>query len=752
MHERRKERVIPLLLLAALFAAACGSSGGPADPDPVDPPPPVNPPPPPDPDPPDDPEPPCEALTWQPTAFESVQNLPFFPSASQPLGSEGLLRIINRSSEDGAVSITAYDDEGQAHGPVTLTLCADRVTHLTSADLEDGNVAEGLPDGVGAGSGDWRLKLTGALNYQALPYARTGDGYVAPIQATAPWGSGGHRIAMFNPGSSTDPQSRLRLVNASDVEAEVTITGTDDDGGPGAEAVSLKIPAGAARTYTAAELEAGNSADLTGALGDGEGRWQLEVASDQNIEAMSLLSASAGYLANLSAAPVDGVDDLSVLQLPWLPAVADADGLKGLARIINRSAYAARLRITAFDDTGSSYGPVILLLPPGETRHFTSNDLETGNAGIGLEGSTGPGSGDWRLELRGASGIEAMVFAEASGGFLTPVHNVAARAGDTHSLATFYPADNSEQRSRLRLIRQGEPGATATITGTDDAGAESAGSVTAELAANAAVTLTAQELEQGSGAIEGSLGNGEGSWRLSVQSERSVSVLNLLLNPTGHLINLSGLPGRGPSTSFDFNDGAQGFVAGFADYYPAQENDYELVSDHRRLPSPLDDRSGLYLSGSNRSDDLFMYYKGQVGGLTPGERYSATVFAEIATDVPSGCAGVGGAPGESVWVKAAVTDTEPMSVQRGDLLRINIDVGNQSRGGENGVVLGNVANSRSCESSRLWELKSFSGKAIPAPVTASDEGQAWLLFGADSGFESTTSIYFTRVSVLFTRL
>ena len=174
------------------------------------------------------------------------------------------------------------------------------------------------------------------------------------------------------------------------------------------------------------------------------------------------------------------------------------------------------------------------------------------------------------------------------------------------------------------------------------------------------------------------------------------------------------------------------------------------MSGFEQLPSPLAPEPALFISGANRSDDLFMFFRGQVGGLVPGVRYSATVSVEIATDTPSGCFGIGGAPGESVFVKAGVSDVEPLPVLDGTYLRMNIDTGNQSQGGEQAAVLGNVANSRPCEQSPQWELKSFPAQSVPAPVTASPDGHVWLLFGTDSGFEGKTEIYYTRISVTFT--
>ena len=94
--------------------------------------------------------------------------------------------------------------------------------------------------------------------------------------------------------------------------------------------------------------------------------------------------------------------------------------------------------------------------------------------------------------------------------------------------------------------------------------------------------------------------------------------------------------------TFDFRRGPQGFVAGFADYPVGNAVIFELTSDYRALPPPLASESALFISGVNRSDDLFMFFKGPVDGLSPGASYDVTVSVEIATDVPAGCVSAGG--------------------------------------------------------------------------------------------------------------
>jgi hypothetical protein len=213
-------------------------------------------------------------------------------------------------------------------------------------------------------------------------------------------------------------------------------------------------------------------------------------------------------------------------------------------------------------------------------------------------------------------------------------------------------------------------------------------------------------------------------------------------------------PGGVVTRTFDFAQGAQGWEAGFADYPSGAEAFYELVADYRALPASLaPGRSALYISGNNHSDDLFMFYKGRVAGLAPSTRYDAELEIEIATDVPAGCGGVGGSPGESVYVKAGAGSIEPTTAVdgSGSVQVVGFDKGNQAVGGANALVLGTVANSLPCQLVdgqilRRWEFKTLRAPASIA-VRADAQGAVWLLAGTDSGFEATTSLYYTRVTV-----
>ena len=95
--------------------------------------------------------------------------------------------------------------------------------------------------------------------------------------------------------------------------------------------------------------------------------------------------------------------------IPFFPSASDAYR-DGLARVINHSGEAGEVRIEGFDEEGEFYGAVMLSVDAGEAVQFSSEDLESGNAEQGLSGATGPGEGDWRLELTSERDIEVLSY------------------------------------------------------------------------------------------------------------------------------------------------------------------------------------------------------------------------------------------------------------------------------------------------------------------------------------------------------
>ena len=468
--------------------------------------------------------------------------MPFFPSASDSLGRQGFLRIINRSEGTAEVFVEAIDDRGSSAGTVSLTIDDNAVAHFNSIDLEEGNPGKGLSAGLGSGAGDWRLFLDSDQEFEALAYIRTEDGFLTSMHEVVPVSDGVHRVAVFNPGSNPNQVSHLRLVNPGTDDAEVTISGIDDAGAsPGTE-IEVEVPARQSVTVSASDLESGAGVD--GALGDGTGKWRLRVASEVPIVAMSLLSSPTGHLTNLSTVPgAPGEDGAHVV--PLFPSASDPLGRQGFVRVVNTADVAGEVRIEAYNDTDTVYEAVTLALGAGQTVHFNSDDLELGNSGKGLTGSTGPGVGDWRLVLSSALEIDVLAYIRTSDGFLTSMHDVVPSVDGKHWVAIFNPGSNPNQVSRLRLVNPGAEDAEVTITGIDDAGESAGGSVTVTVPSGASRTIEAADLEAGAEGVEGALGDGAGKWRLAVTSEQPIIVMSLLSSPTGHLTNLSTAPEEG---------------------------------------------------------------------------------------------------------------------------------------------------------------------------------------------------------------
>ncbi len=253
-------------------------------------------------------------------------------------------------------------------------------------------------------------------------------------------------------------------------------------------------------------------------------------------------------LALLSAVlAVVALPVVAAYEVPYMTSGSDTVR-QGFVRVVNRDAGAGTVSITAIDDAGRRHGPATLSIGGGATVHFNSQDLEGGNADKGLPGGVGPGSGDWRLELDSDLDLEVLAYLRTRDGFLTAMHDVVPGENGRHRVPILNPASNERQVSLLRLTNPGTASAAVRITGIDDAGAGGAGAAEATVAAGATRTLTAADLERMG------LGDGAGKWRLLVESDRPLRLVNLLRSPTGHLTNLSTAPATaGP-------DGAGGVV------------------------------------------------------------------------------------------------------------------------------------------------------------------------------------------------
>jgi hypothetical protein len=200
---------------------------------------------------------------------------------------------------------------------------------------------------------------------------------------------------------------------------------------------------------------------------------------------------------------------------------------------------------------------------------------------------------------------------------------------------------------------------------------------------------------------------------------------------------------------FTFDSDTEGWSGGFTDLAPGQVDDVGFVFEHRALPAETGLQGGaLFVSGRNVSDDLFMFLAYPVTGLLPETSYSLTFELELASNAPSGCVGIGGAPGESVYLKAGGAVQQPgrVTASSGNL-RLNMDKGEQSTSGANALMVGDIANGAMDCDAPVYRQISRDNRANPLRITSDSQGALWLLVGTDSGFESTTALYYDSIRV-----
>lgn len=120
--------------------------------------------------------------------------------------------------------------------------------------------------------------------------------------------------------------------------------------------------------------------------------------------------------------------------------------------------------------------------------------------------------------------------------------------------------------------------------------------------------------------------------------------------------------------------------------------------------------------------------------------------------------GAGGSPGDSVYVKIGVVSHKPQrDVDDSNHYRINLDKGNQALDGKDMITIGSIGVDTANSIYRLKALPYLPTEEMQAKLAnyttrSNNQGEVWLVLGTDSGFESTTTIFYTGLSVTFKEL
>ena len=254
------------------------------------------------------------------------------------------------------------------------------------------------------------------------------------------------------------------------------------------------------------------------------------------VQVISPLEKPTGHLGNLSSAgpeasPVDLID--------LIPAASDPRW-EGLVRVTYLSDASGTVSVKAFDDSGRGYEVIECTVAANRAVHFTSSDLEHGNANRELLQGVGPGAGTWRLELESDVDVEVLGYIRTRDGFLTSMREHVPSAVLRHRVSTFNPGKSTDQVSQWRLINPSDEPVDVAIRSLDRQGDSPGEAVRLTLPARATRTLTAEELDSGDrDGLAGAFGGGTDTWQLIVAPDRRVRVVSLSKSSVGHITNLS---------------------------------------------------------------------------------------------------------------------------------------------------------------------------------------------------------------------
>ena len=264
---------------------------------------------------------------------------------------------------------------------------------------------------VGADAGTWCVEvrgfpaLTGPYRLHVLPV----DGALGAAQAVLP---------LVTAASTTQQQGFVRVFNRSNRSGHVRIDAIDDTGrrfGP----ILLWLDAGASKNFNSRDLEEANpSVGLYGGVGDGTGRWRVELRADYEVEAGAYIRTPDGFLTSMHQVAEETAPGSLRYYVPFFNPGSNRSQVS-LLRLINPGTDAARVVVSGVDSKGDAgpQGDVRLSLPGGNAVLLSAQQLEQG--GAGLQGRLGDGAGKWQLHVDSDRPLRVMGLMQTRSGHLS---------------------------------------------------------------------------------------------------------------------------------------------------------------------------------------------------------------------------------------------------------------------------------------------------------------------------------------------
>ena len=207
---------------------------------------------------------------------------------------------------------------------------------------------------------------------------------------------------------------------------------------------------------------------------------------------------------------------------------------------------------------------------------------------------------------------------------------------------------------------------------------------------------------------------------------------------------------------YSFSESAQGFSIDTADHSVEHPLNFRIKSEMANLPAPYEFRKGILFEWSNYSDDMKGYIKKKITGLSKNSQFQVDFKVEVLSSIPEGCLGIGGAPGESVVVAAALLTEEPIKTVESksggqffyEHFYIYIDGIREDL--NDFAQMGHIGLPIPCNDYTLnnpvWEIKSLTNNDNFF-VTTNSTGEAWVYVSIDSGFEGVSTFYLAELEL-----
>ncbi len=297
------------------------------------------------------------------TATSSVRNA-LFVNASSSANKTSVLRVINNTAMNGALTATAYNEEGSVVGVSKGdlgTIAPQQMLTFTSAQLE-----AALSYTPTSGTAKYRIVFEANLpNFEVLNFIKdTASGNLTLAQEQTDNRSAGTattstRNALFvNPSTSTSKTSALRLINLGSQAGTITATAYDETG---AVVGTANAPLG---TINARQMLSFTSAQLESAIGyiPSSSSAKYHIAFSANLPDLELINyikdVKSGNLV-LGQAQIDdrtATTATSSTRNVLFVNPSTSPSKISVIRLLNLGSKSGSVTATAYDEAGNIVG------------------------------------------------------------------------------------------------------------------------------------------------------------------------------------------------------------------------------------------------------------------------------------------------------------------------------------------------------------------------------------------------------------